>query len=174
MITTTLYFNQPNTEVILPESCHPNFLKLFTEPFYYDLTDPISPFGNDYGSDHLFYLEEWYQERQGLLNPVKWMFKTINEYGFKFEAEAVSKILLDAILLEIEETDPNMLDAMDHTIIATCLGQLKITGKVDQVLLGLGLIAVERQLTMKLLQPEYLKYLEVMKNDLLRIDLRMI
>lgn len=174
MLTTERFYNEPNLEVMSKANCHPNFLKLCTAPFYYDLEDPLSPFGNDYGSDHLFYLEEWYQTRNEPSNPMRWMFKTINEYGFKFTAEAVSKIVDENMLHEIQEVDQGFLDALDHTIIATGLGQLKITGKIDQILLGLSLIAVERQLYLKILQPQAVSNLEVMKRDFLRLDKRMI
>jgi uncharacterized protein YfeS len=36
-----------------PETAHPNAAKLMTEPFYWDVSDENSPFGNDTGADTL-------------------------------------------------------------------------------------------------------------------------
>lgn len=36
-----------------PKTCHPRFLRRFTEAFYYDCTDEDSPFGSDEGADVL-------------------------------------------------------------------------------------------------------------------------
>jgi uncharacterized protein YfeS len=175
MNTQKLYFSdkEEKEDTLALENSHPNFVKLLRAEFYYDCTDERSPFGNDDGSDQLYNLEDWYRDKKGESNIIKWLHKTINAFGFKITSEASSKILDPEILDQFEDVDPDFLNCMDNTIIATAFGQFKITGQLDAELKELALIALRRQ---KLLQEmndtsehAYLERLSVMENDLLKM-----
>jgi uncharacterized protein YfeS len=175
MTTQKLYFSDKEKEddTLTLENSHPNFVKLLTAEFYYDCTDEFSPFGNDDGSDQLYNLEDWYRDKKGESNIIKWLHRTINAFGFKITSEAGSKILDAEILDQFEDVDPDFLNCMDNTIIATAFGQFKISGQLDAELKELALIALKRQ---KLLQEmddasenEYLERLTVMEHDLLKM-----
>jgi uncharacterized protein YfeS len=170
-----LYFSDKEEEedTLTLENSHPNFVNLLASEFYYDCTDEFSPFGNDDGSDQLYNLEEWYRDKKGENNIVKWLHKTINAFGFKITSEAGSKILDAEILDQFQDVDPDFLNCMDNTIIATAFGQFKISGQLDAELKELALIALKRQNLLQEMEkaPEhkYLERLVIMERDLLKI-----
>lgn len=174
MLTQKLYFTDKDDDGSILENYHPNFVKSLTAPFYYDFTDEFSPFGNDEGSDQLHNLEDWYRDHHGESNVLRWLHKTINAFGFKIMSEAGSKIVDAEILDQFQDVDPDFLNCMDNTIIATAFGQYKISGLLDGELKELALIALERQqilLTMEIepVDNKFMKRLNKMKNDLLSI-----
>jgi uncharacterized protein YfeS len=173
MPSQKLYFSDKEEETLTLENCHPNFVNLLRSVFYYDCTDEYSPFGNDDGSDQLYNLESWYRDNKGEKNVIKWLYKTINSFGFKITSEAASKIIDETILDQFEDVDPDFLQCMDNTIIATAFGQFKISGQLDAELKELALLALQRQKILQEMDEEpeqsYLERLGVMENDLTRI-----
>lgn len=171
------YYDDPEGEALAPETSHPNFVNLLTDAFYYDCTDEFSPFGNDDGADLLFNLEDWYQEKKGKGNIVKWLFKTIDEFGFTYSSKSCTKILDEQTLKQIQVEDPNFFSTMDNTVIATAFGQYKITGQIDPELKEIALTAIKRQILLagsdnsdnSDLTKEYLTRLNIMTRDLERI-----
>jgi uncharacterized protein YfeS len=176
MAAQKLYFSDKEEEedTLTLENCHPNFVDLLRSVFYYDCTDEFSPFGNDDGSDQLYNLEDWYRDNKGEKSIVKWLYKTINSFGFKITCEAASKIVDETILDQFEDVDPDFLRCMDNTIIATAFGQFKISGQLDVELKELALLALKRQKILQEMEeesePVYLERLAVMENDLLKMD----
>jgi uncharacterized protein YfeS len=176
MPTQKLYFSdkKEEEEALKLENVHPNFLDLLRSIFYYDCTDEFSPFGNDDGFDQLYHLEDWYRDKKGENNIIKWLYKTINAFGFKITSEAGSKILEPEILDQFEDVDPDFLKCMDNTIIATAFGQFKISGQLDAEVKALALIALKRQKMLlgmedELAEGEHLERLTIMEHDLLKI-----
>jgi uncharacterized protein YfeS len=171
-----LYFSDKEEEedTLTLENSHPNFVKFLTSEFYYDCTDEFSPFGNDDGCDQLYNLEDWYRDKKGENNIVKWLHKTINAFGFKITSEAGSKILDAEILDQFEDVDPDFLHCMDNTIIATAFGQFKISGQLDAELKELALIALKRQKILlemeNVVEPKYLERLTIIENDLSSVE----
>ncbi|WP_018344242.1 hypothetical protein [Cytophaga aurantiaca] len=145
MFGKKFYYDDPEGDALAKETSHPNFVKNMTADFYYDCTYDFSPFGNDDGADLLFNLEEFYQEKKGK-GIIKWLFKTIDEFGFKYVSEGCSKNLDEATLKKLQEEDPHFITCMDNTIIAAAFGQIKISGQVDTELKDLAKIAIQRQL----------------------------
>lgn len=175
MAEKKFYFDDPEGDALAPETSHPNFVKHMTAAFYYDCTDEFSPFGNDDGADLLLNLEEWYQEKKGKGKIVKWLFKTIDEFGFKYTSEGCSAILDEATLKQLQEEDPHFLTTMDNTIIAAAFGQYKISGQIDQELKEVALTALKRQVQLSGADPnevsgEYLNRLNIMTSDLMKIE----
>ncbi len=167
-----LYFNED--EGPSRETSHPTFVKTLTAEFYYDCTDEFSPFGNDDGSDQLYNLEGWYRDNKGESNIVKWLHKTINQFGFKITSEAGSQIVDEIILEQFQDVDPDFLNCMDNTIIATAFGQFKISGTLDKEMKELALTALKRQKIMNAMEEnqfsnEYEERLTKMENDLVAI-----
>lgn len=136
------YYDDPDGEALSKETCHPDFVKNMTAEFYYDCTNDFSPFGNDDGADLLFSLEEFYQEKKGKGNIVKWLFNTIDEAGFKYASEGCASILDEPTLKQLEKEDPHFIPCMDNSIIAAAFGQIKITGTIDKALYDLAVIAL--------------------------------
>jgi uncharacterized protein YfeS len=174
MAKTDFYFDDPDGEALAKETSHPNFVQTLTEEFYYDCTDDFSPFGNDDGADLLFNLEDWYREKKGKGNILKWMFNKIDECGFTYASEGCAKILDQPTLDQLEEEDPDFLGTMDNMIIAAAFGQFKISGEINKDLKELALIAIKRQqlLNEKLnnaVAKEHNERLEVITNDLKKI-----
>jgi len=167
------YYDDPEGDVLSPETSHPAFVKLCRSEFYYDCIDDFSPFGNDDGAEILSNLEEWYQEKKGKGDIVKWLFRTIDEYGFKYKSEGASKMLEAKELQELEETDPHFISSMDHAIIAAAFGQMKISGHVDKGLKEIALMALQRQLIINEkerdeLSMRYKSQLATMTTDLIK------
>jgi uncharacterized protein YfeS len=176
MVSQKLYFSDKKEEedVLTKENSHPNFVNLLTSKFYYDCSDEFSPFGNDDGSDQLYNLEDWYRDNKGESNVVKWLHKTINGFGFKVMSEAASQILDQNILDQFEDVDPDFLNCMDNTIVATAFGQFKIAGQLDTELKELALLALKRQQVLQEMEEEpeveYVERLTIMEKDLLKIN----
>lgn len=147
MFGTKFYYDDPEGDALAKETSHPNFVKNMTADFYYDCTYDFSPFGNDDGADLLFNLEEFYQEKEGK-GIKKWLFKTIDEYGFKYSSKGCSKILDESTLKQLQDEDPHFINCMDNTIIAAAFGQIKISGQVNEDMKDLAKIAIQRQFIM--------------------------
>lgn len=145
MLGKKFYYDDPEGDALARETSHPKFVYNMTADFYYDCTYDFSPFGNDDGADLLFNLEEFYQEKKGK-GILKWLYKIIDEFGFKYTSEGCSKILDKAALKQLQDEDPHFINCMDNTIIAAAFGQIKISGQVDKELKGLAKIAIQRQL----------------------------
>lgn len=165
------YFDNEEGDGPSRETSHPNFVKVMQSDFYYDCTDEFSPFGNDDGADMLFNLEDWYREKKLIRNIVKWMFNAIDKMGFEYQSKGCSEILDLKKLNAIQEEDEYLISSMDNSIIATGLGQLKITGKIDSKLKALTIIAIERQLLLDEFDDnEYSDRLKKMKEDLVKFE----
>jgi uncharacterized protein YfeS len=175
MHTQKLYFSdkEEKEDTLTLENSHPNFVKLLPAEFYYDCTDKHSPFGNDDGFDQLYNLEEWYRDDNKKDTIVKWLYQTINGFDFKVTCEAASQILDETILDQFEDVDPDFLNCMDNTIIATAFGQFKISGELDKELKDLTLTALKRQRILEEMtaepDTEHLERLTIMESDLLKI-----
>jgi uncharacterized protein YfeS len=173
MRTQKLYFSVEEDDGSSLENYHPNFVQLLKSTFYYDHADDFSPFGNDDGFDQLYNLEEWYRDNKKKGTIVKWLYKTINDFGFKVTSEAASQILDETILDQFEDVDPDFLNCMDNTIIATAFGQFKISGELDKELKDLTLTALKRQRILEEMtaepDTEHLERLAIMESDLLKI-----
>lgn len=148
------------------ETSHPNFVKTVDYEFYYDATDEISPFGNEFGAETLKNLENRYRDPKIGKNIVQWMFLQIDEIGFDFQSKACSEIFDLETLKKIHEQDDELISAMDNSIIATGFGQIKITGKIDPKLKDLTIKALDREQLMNN-DHDYLNRLQKMKSDLL-------
>jgi uncharacterized protein YfeS len=171
MALNKFYYDDPEGEALSPKTSHPNFVKFLKSSFYYDCLDEFSPFGNDDGADLLYNLEDWYQENDGKGDIVKWLFKTIDEFGFKYESKGCSKILDEPTLKEIQNEDPHCLTCMDNAIIAAAFGQYKISGQLNAELKELALTALKRQLLLAgdeqhNITKQYIERLRTMTKDL--------
>lgn len=171
----TYYYDDPEGDALSPETCHPNFVKVLTEHFYYDCTDELSPFGNDDGADLLYNLEDWYREQNGKGSIVKWLFNTIDEFGFTYKSADCSAITDEETLSELQEEDPYFISSMDNAIIAAAFGQYKIAGEIDLELRQIALTALKRQSFLHTKNEEenvvfYRERLNQMSSDLERLD----
>lgn len=147
MFGKKFYYDDPEGDALAKETSHPKFVENMTAEFYYDCTYDFSPFGNDHGADLLFNLEEFYQETKGK-GILKWLFNTIDEYGFKYTSEDCSKILDEPTIKQLQNEDPHFINCMNNTIIAAAFGQIKISGEVDNELKDLARTAIQRQLVL--------------------------
>lgn len=143
-MNTKFYFDDEE-EGLSPQTSHPKFNEIISDYFYFDCMDEFSPFGNDEGAEILYALQDWYKEKKGKGNVLKWLYNRIDGYGFEYESEWASKILDIEELNSILEEDEFLLLCMDEAIIATAFGQYKIEGKIDKSLKLVALTAMERQ-----------------------------
>lgn len=117
---------------------HPRFNEVMSEEFYLDCLDEFLPFGNDYGADTLYNLEDWYRDTKGKENILTFMYDYIDGLGFKYPCEGCIKLLDMKQLNVLLKEDEFFVDCMDKAIIATVFGQLKIAGRIDRKLKDLG------------------------------------
>lgn len=174
MFGKKFYYDDPEGDALAKETSHPKFVKNMKADFYYDCTYEFSPFGNDDGADLLFNLEEFYQEKKGK-GMLKWLFQTIDEFGFNYASEGCSKILDEPTLKQLQDEDPHFLNCMDNTIIAAAFGQIKIAGQVDKEVKDLAKIAIQRQLVLNKqynseVTNEHNQRLSTMMTDLSKFD----
>jgi uncharacterized protein YfeS len=144
MFGKKFYYDDIEGEGLARETSHPKFVQTMTADFYYDCLDNFSPFGNDDGADLLYKLEDFFREKKGK-GIMKWLYQTIDNFGFKYTSEPCSKMLDEPTLKMLQEEDPHFLTCMDNTIIAAAFGQIKISGQVDKEMKELAKIALRRQ-----------------------------
>ncbi len=136
------YFDDPE-EGPAKATSHPAFVRLCKGALFYDVGDEFAPFGSDAGADTLHDLEDWIRAKRG---PVK-----------KFIASLVRE--WDFPIPKLDEVRPNFvakwladdqramyLPDIDQLLIASALGQLKITGVVEPAVIKLALAASTREI----------------------------
>lgn len=126
---------------IHPLTSHPNFRKSFNDELYYDCVEEEAPFGSDEGSDTLAQIAED-------LRKIKTFDFTI--FPKKLVEEYWDMTFLPAEDVSIEnvkhlvETNEMDLTQSDMVTYATAFAQIKITGKIDEILKKLALNAMKR------------------------------
>jgi len=143
-----LYFD--NEEIGLhTKTSHPNFVKHFTDDFYYDCGEEEAPFGSDEGSDTLAELTENLRKKSQL-NFVEFP-KFIIEKVWGMKYVPVSSLLEDEVKRVVETDEMNMIQS-DMVTYAVAFGQIKITGVIDPGLKHCAIDSLKRiQQTAKIL-----------------------
>jgi uncharacterized protein YfeS len=165
------YFDDQEEEGLARETSHPNFVAAFTAEFYYDCTDDFSPFGNDWGADLHYKLEDWYRKTVLFRNIVPWMFNLIDQGGFELDSKVYWKTLNIPPIEKMQQKYEHFFEFMDQSIIAACFGQIKITGKLTKELRKITEVVFTRQRILH--QPDgsetgelYIQRIDKMRYDL--------
>ncbi len=126
---------------LCPECCHPRAAAMLKEPFFWDCTDELSPFGNDVGADVLDEYRAWRQENHEE-TAASFMGWLENEYP----SDAVYD-QLDSDLSPNDDVDVEVIlvDEHDNALIALALAQVVIDGTLEAGVAELALVAIERQ-----------------------------
>jgi uncharacterized protein YfeS len=131
------------------ETCHPNFVSLAPEDFYYDVTDDFGPFGSDDGSDTLSGLEEWYQDGGKDAKVMRYLKDLLDAWDF-----GLPKKFLQAEPARLEgwlaqdDMNERYLQGECRARVAVAFGQLKIVGTVVPKCRDEALAAIRLQLWM--------------------------
>ncbi|MBP9478613.1 MAG: hypothetical protein KBF12_08325 [Sebaldella sp.] len=136
-----LYFDDEEVGIDRKTS-HPNFIKAFTDEFYYDCTDEEAPFGNDNGADTLYELEDYYKNGNNgeeITSFPKKIVSDIWDLNYikydSFDKKAIQELI---------NKDRHSILATDQVNIAVALGEIKITGVIDPELKKTALDAIKR------------------------------
>lgn len=131
-----------------PLTSHPVFRKYFADEFYYDCCDEETPFGNDNGNDTLSTLQETFRKRPQLhfADFPQYMVRDIWDMTYlpPDSTQTVEELKVQAA--EKIDTLPGhqVILLNDQVILAAALGQIKITGKIDNRLLDLAFQSLNR------------------------------
>lgn len=123
------------------KTSHPNFIKHFTEDFYYDCSDEQAPFGSDEGFDTLQIVQERLRKNSAL--DFATLPKTIIEKEWDMKYLPVDS-LKEEDIKKLAEKEPINITQSDMVTYSTAFAQIKITGKINQTLKADALKALER------------------------------
>lgn len=139
------YFDDPETGPARA-TCHPRFLELARDDFYYDCTDDFSPFGNDDGADTLYNLEDHYREGGTSDDVPGFIADLIDGWDFGVPPDMIqSDEAAIAGWLAQNEMHQHFLQSVCNAYVATAFGQLKITGKINPEICADALAALACQ-----------------------------
>jgi uncharacterized protein YfeS len=146
------------------KTSHPNFVEHFKDDFYFDCGDEEAPFGSDEGSDALDELVN-YIKRYGNNNVASLPQKIIEEF---WDMEYIEPSSADIDLTKEQlEKNAMFLVANDQVIIAIALGQIKVTGTVDEQLKNLALLSLQRiNIISSILNWEFTGLIDIMIRDI--------
>lgn len=136
-----LYFDDEDYNLSKLTS-HPNFVKNFTDEFYYDCVEEEAPFGSDEGSDALTELQEAVRKKTSLdfsLFP-----KHIIERLWDMKYIEVDSLNESEIKKALESDLKYDLSQSDMVTYAIAFGQIKITGTVNPDLKERAIKAIKR------------------------------
>lgn len=132
-----------------PLTSHPNFVRHFTEDFYYDCCDEEAPFGSDEGSDTLYIISEKLRQRPDFDFAALPRYIIEQEWGMTYLP--VDSLDKDAVARLLASDEMNVIQS-DMITYAAAFAQIKITGKLDAGLQQGALDAMQRfQLTAEIL-----------------------
>lgn len=165
-----LYFD--SEEIGLhPKTSHPLFDKYFNRENYYDCGEEESPFGNDNGSDTLFYLYEHIRKNGD--KDIKNFPKKVIEKNWEMIYCSPENLLKEDLKNFISGKkvsgieNSHLLIINDQVIIATAFGQIKIMGKIDEELKKMALMSLRRwNMVMEVDGYGHSNIIDEMENDM--------
>lgn len=126
---------------LTPERAHARARGLMVEPWFWDVCDGDSPFGNDTGADTLSFFREW-RVKHPRKEPVAFLTSLLRQWEVRdtdwatMDGEALRRVL---------PTDHFHVLTRDDTVIAVAFAQFALEGVVNPVVRERALIAVRRQ-----------------------------
>jgi uncharacterized protein YfeS len=138
----TLYFDVAGRGPT-PATSHPAYRRICKGALFYTLDDEFAPFGNDAGADTLLDLERWFRTKR--VRPVsQFITTTLRAWQMTLpDLTETRATIIDRWLAD--EHISTMLPEIDGLLIATAMGQLKISGVIDSDVLALALAALTRE-----------------------------
>jgi uncharacterized protein YfeS len=121
------------------KTAHPVAVAAFTEDWYWNEGDDISPFGNDGGNDALKLFREWRLDHPNE-EPANFIPELESVWGMSFAHMHSDK---EEDLEKISRKNP-YYSSLDESIIGVAFGQLLLEGKISPTLKELGLKAIRR------------------------------
>ncbi len=130
-----------------PLTSHPIFREYFSNDLYYDYGDEEAPFGSDEGSDTLAFFQEKYTPKLDFAAfPQKLMERDLEMTYLVPDDKQSDEQLKEQANQEIDGlSGEQQLLMSDQIILATALGQIKMTGKLSRELLRLAYSALNRR-----------------------------
>ena len=134
------------------EKFHPYAQQILTEEFYWSPIEETGPFGSDAGSDAFYGFRKWRRQNRDK-SPVEYLDKLIAEWNFKksFDYNELNDSLINKYISEYPIGDMVLIE-IDNAIIAIGFGQYVIEGMIDNDILELTKIAIERELKPTLIE----------------------
>jgi uncharacterized protein YfeS len=124
------------------KTSHPNYAEHFKEDFYYDCGGEEAPFGNDEGSDALEELAE-HIKKFGNHDIALLPRKIVEEY-WDMDYFEPNNFDVDYIKEQVANENEGYFILSDQVIIAIALGQIKITGTIEEELKKLALLSLKK------------------------------
>lgn len=122
-----------------PEVAHPNAKRLLKAPFYWDICDDDSPFGNDTGADTLEFYRAWIEESD---DDEDFLHQLFDEWEVDWErAESIA----DGDLEDCLEDEHFDILTYDDVVIAVAFAQLVLEGQVSRDVAALATRSLMRQ-----------------------------
>jgi len=147
------------------KTSHPNYVEHFKDGFYYDCGGEETPFGNDEGADALDELEE-HIKKFGNKDIAALPHKIVEEY-WDMEYFEPNNLDINYIKEQVADGNEGYFILSDQVIIATALGQIKITGTVDEELKNLALLSLKKMnIVTKIINWDISEFVDTMIKDI--------
>ncbi len=128
---------------------HKKALELMTDDLFWDVSDDLTPFGNEYGDTALNDFRAWREEfpKASLVEFMKETIEDIGEMDFEeYNVKLLDKMVVGNLLTDEEYDAEQRFDGLDSSIIAGGFAQLVDEGKIDKDAKRVIRIAIERQM----------------------------
>ena len=153
---------------------HKKAIELLTDDLFWDTSDELTPFGNEFGDTALNDYRAWREEspKESLVEFMKEIIEDVGEIEFsEYSVKLLDKANIGSLLTDEEYDVEQLFDGLDNSIVAAGFAQLIDEGKIDKDAKRLIRIALERQMIAHSLglydedlSKEYIGNLKVMKE----------
>ncbi|MEV7972568.1 WGR domain-containing protein [Cellulomonas sp. NPDC089187] len=131
---------------------HPRFVEAFDDARYYDPNEEEAPVGNDAGHDALTSLQEETRGARAAMDFRSFPERLVRDrWGMTFVAPAELNLReAQALVSRPRDGSPRDRDyyQTDQVVVATAVGQAKITGRIDPELRASAVVALGRLIVM--------------------------
>lgn len=147
------------------KTSHPNYVEHFKEDFYYDCGGEEAPFGNDEGSDALEELEG-HIKKFGNHDIALLPRKIVEEY-WDMDYFEPNNFDVEYIKEQVANENEGYFILSDQVIIAIALGQIKITGTIEEELKKLALLSLKKMgIVSKIIDWDISEVVDIITRDL--------
>ena len=132
-----------------PENAHPRAAELMRDPYFWDIGDDNSPFGNDAGADTLDFYRAWYEENDEA-GGGEFLSELFEEWDVD---QDFATSIPDSELGSRLEDENYHIFTYDDSVVALAFAQLILTGEVEPQIGQAAIVALRRQAL-----PEVIEY----------------
>jgi uncharacterized protein YfeS len=161
------------------KDAHERAVELIPDDFFWDVSDDITPYGNQYGDTALTEFRQWRakNKRKTVDKFIKIVIDDVGEMDPKdYTVKLLDKANIGNLLTNEEYDSKKLFEGLDMAIIASGFAQLVDEGVVDKDSKRYMRIAIERQIISNQMglydediSREFISYLKILKSVLEKV-----